>query len=220
MTRWTTIVVAAALSGSAVACGQSEPAAAPAHTEVEVAEPHEPEAEGHEPGPAEVTRGGANPLGLPADLQAALRREMVLLEQGMKDLQGQIARGQGEEAAATAQRIHDSFILSQELTDAQMETLVEHLPPEFLHRDRAFHAEARRLAEAAREGDFAVAAQAYGSMTTQCVGCHAAHAAARFPALEGESIPPPELPDGAGDEHAHGHAHEAEPAAEPAAHHH
>ena len=160
--------------------------------------------------PAVAPEGPPNPLGLPDDLSTALRAEMLALEPAMAQLQSQIARGRGADAAQTATRIHDSFILKQELSPEQLEALVAAVPPEFLHRDRAFHQSAASLAHAAEAGDMAEAARLYGEMTTACVGCHADNAATRFPGLAGVHVPPPpELPGAEveGDGEAHGHAH-------------
>lgn len=170
-----------------------------AETAAEPAAPAPPEPE-----------GPPNPLGLPDDLSAALRQEMLALEPAMADLQSHIARGRREEAAAKAMQIHDSFILKQELSEEQLQTLVSSLPEGFVHRDRAFHQQAAGLAHAAEAGDMAEAARLYGDMETACVGCHAEHASSRFPGLEGVTVPP-EAPASAEDEGAeseggaHGH---------------
>ena len=171
--------------------------------------PSEPEAPAR---PAETAEGPArpepegppNPLGLPDELSAALRAEMIGVEAAMAELQSQLARGRREEAARTAMRIHDSFILKQELSEEQLRALVSALPEEFLHRDRAFHQAAAQVAHAAESGDLAEAARGYGEMTSACVGCHAAHAATRFPGLAGVQVAPPEPPaEGEPAEHAH-----------------
>lgn len=136
-----------------------------------------PEDEPRRPGPE------VNPLDLPPKLAGLLRREMIELDTGMHTLHSALVRGDGERAAETAQKIHDSFILKRELSKEELKTLVSQLPKDFVKRDRALHETSAELAEAARQDDFETAAERYGEMTRACVGCHSAHAAERFPGM-------------------------------------
>lgn len=131
-----------------------------------------------------VPEGTPNPLGLAPELSALLRSEMARLDQGMQRLHSAIVMGRAEMAADVAQRIHDSFILEQELTDEQRKELVGSVPEDFVRRDRAFHETAAELNEAVRTRRWDRTVELYGAMTEACVGCHRAHASARFPALE------------------------------------
>lgn len=192
------------LLSATAGCDDGGEEAAP---EPEAAEQAAPQAD--EPTPAAdeppEPEGPPNPLGLPDDLSAALRREMLALEPAMGELSSHLARGSRDEAAATAMRIHDSFILKQELSEEQLHTLVSSLPEGFVHRDRAFHQGAAKLAHAAEAGEMAEAARLYGEMATACVACHAEHASSRFPGLEGVTVPPPEPPAHGEEGAAHAH---------------
>lgn len=133
-----------------------------------------------------VSEGGPNPLDLPQRLHQLLRQEMAQVEAAMMQLQSHLARGRRDEAAATARRIHESFILKQKLTKQELQELQSRLSDAFLKRDRSFHREAKKLAEAAENGRFMEAAKHFGTMTEACVACHREHAAERFPGL----VPP------------------------------
>lgn len=162
---YVTVIVAALVAAAAWAGCESgaEPAASTGYTGAELPD--------------------VNPLDLSPKQQGLLRREMVQLDTGMHTLHSAIVRGDGEQAAKTAQRIHDSFILKQELDEKELKALVSKLPKDFVKRDRAFHELSAELSAAAKEGDFEQAAVTYGQMSEACVGCHTEHAAERFPGL-------------------------------------
>jgi hypothetical protein len=139
--------------------------------------------------PAAATPDTPEPPPVPVNLdltdaqRAALIQEMTMIESAMKDLVTALARGQAERAAELGEGIHDGFILAQALEREVLRDLVRRLPDDFRARDRDFHRSGRRLAEAARTGDFAEAARIHGEMTRACVSCHALYATDRFPAL-------------------------------------
>lgn len=182
MTPFRLALLCALLTG-ALACDERAPDSEAAQTEAA------PEVPRGEPETAHATEDepalppGTNPFDLPPETARLLRQEMLQLDTGMHTLHSALVRGDGDTAAETAQKIHDSFILKQELSKEELKALVAAVPEDFVERDRAFHKLSAELAEAARAGNFDDAAGLYGRMTDACVGCHTAHAPERFPAL-------------------------------------
>ena len=85
--------------------------------------------------------------------------------------------------ASEARNIHDSFVLQQELSDAQRKEIGNELPPDFIKADRAFHVLAERLAQAGDNGNPALERLWFQEMTRACQACHTEYAGARFPGL-------------------------------------
>ena len=125
-----------------------------------------------------------NPLGLPPEYRGPLRSEMVQVEAGMQRLLGHLVRAEGDDAAAVAREIHDSFILKQELSESQLRELRSLLPGGFVELDRTFHQTAAFLAGAAERNDLREAVRLYGEMSRSCVDCHARYTSERFPVPE------------------------------------
>jgi|SRR5690554_445656 len=121
---------------------------------------------------------------LPADVRALLIQEMVAILGATQSITDAMIRGDDEIVATQAQRIHDSFILAQELTDEQHTALVNAASEEFLEKDGAFHAMGAALAEAARAGDKPRQQEIFFQMQAACVACHTDHAAQRFPGFQ------------------------------------
>lgn len=143
----------------------------------------EKQAERNSHGQASTDHPRPEKLVLPNPLQAVLREEMRLIETGMGELLGHLAQGRKSAAIEVAERIQKSFVLKQELSGEDLQLLVSLLPEEFVTQDRGFHANAGKLAESVRQGDFASAVQIYGDMAQSCVSCHVRYAGNRFPTL-------------------------------------
>lgn len=118
---------------------------------------------------------------LPPKVRTLLVQEMTIILATTKDILEALVRGQDEVVAEKAQAIHDSFIMKQEMTAADKKALKASVPTEFLERDQAFHQLAARLAEAAREEDYAAQNQLFSEMINACAECHSKHAMDRFP---------------------------------------
>lgn len=118
---------------------------------------------------------------LPADVRILLIQEMVAILGATQTITDAMVRGEDRIVAEEAQRIHDSFILAQELTDEQHEALVGAASEEFLTKDEAFHEMSATLAEAARAGNKPQQREIFSQMLDACVACHTEHAAKRFP---------------------------------------
>ncbi len=122
-------------------------------------------------------------LQLPPEFQTLLRREMRQIETGMQALLAHLAQGKADKAEAMARRIHNSFILKQELSKQELKQLVKLLPDDFVKRDRAFHNRAKKLARAAGGKNLQAGTKIFGEMVAGCVGCHSRYATNRFPGL-------------------------------------
>lgn len=114
-------------------------------------------------------------------LRDLLREEMVAIEDASKQILSALIAGEDAQVAELAQRIHDSFILQQEMTEEDRAALMEAVPSGFVEQDRAFHEIALALAEAARADDRARQHEQYGRMIEACSACHADYATGRFP---------------------------------------
>lgn len=125
----------------------------------------------------------ASGIGLSPELRQLLVREMLAIQEGMQDLVPAIAAGRWAEIAATGRKIHDSYILRQEMSEAQLEELHHALPAEFVEMDHAFHHTAGMLAHAAEQKNADVVGFYFFKLNEGCVACHAKFAAERFPGL-------------------------------------
>ena len=130
----------------------------------------------------------AAPVGpkLPEKLRELLLREMNAIEGAALSIQGALVRGEDARVAELAQQIHDSFILRQEMTEADRKALRAAVPMAFVERDKAFHALTGELAEAAREGDGERQRALFGEVVSACAACHALYATNRFPGFADE----------------------------------
>ena len=118
---------------------------------------------------------------LPPDVRVLLIQEMVAVLGATQTITDAIVRGEDRVVAQEAQRIHDSFILAQELTEEQHDALVSVASEEFLRKDEALHEMSASLAEAARAGNKTKQREIFSQMLDACVACHTEHAAKRFP---------------------------------------
>ena len=120
---------------------------------------------------------------LPPKFRVLIIKEMLAVLDASKQILEALVRGQDDVVARNAQGIHDSFVLEQEMSEADSKAFHDALPHAFVERDQAFHALSARLAEAAREGDQPRQREVFTEMLNACVSCHTAHATDRFPDL-------------------------------------
>lgn len=130
---------------------------------------------------AEGSSGSAVGSNLPPKVRGLLIQEMTAVLDASQTILGALARGQDQVVAENAQAIHDSFIMQQEMTDADKKALVDSVPAAFLEKDKAFHELSARLAEAAREENKALQKQLFAEMIDACTACHSKYARDRFP---------------------------------------
>ncbi len=120
---------------------------------------------------------------LSPSLLALLNQEMGLIQQGIMDMVPAIAAGEWAKVSALGQKIKESFILKQKLTEAQKEELHRVLPQQFIEMDMDFHKSAGMLAHAAEVKNADVVNFYFYKMNAACVSCHSKYAAERFPGL-------------------------------------
>ncbi len=120
-------------------------------------------------------------LPLTPDLQQLLTREMLAIQAGMQALVPAIAAGEWDKIAETGRKIHDSYILRQEISEAQLEELHRALPAEFVGMDHSFHQAARNLAHAAEQKNAEVVGFYFFKLNEGCVSCHSKFATGKFP---------------------------------------
>lgn len=123
---------------------------------------------------------------LPPKFRGLIIQEMLAVTEASKRILEALARGQDDVVARNAQQIHDSFVLEQEMTEAESKALHDALPHAFVERDQEFHALSAQLAEAARQGDTSRQLAVFAKMQQACIACHAVHATDRFPSLAGK----------------------------------
>ncbi len=123
-------------------------------------------------------------LNLSPALKQLLVREMQAVQQGMISLVPAIASGNWEEIAVIGKQIHDSYIIKQNLTDAQVSDLHHSVPPAFLRLDQSFHKSAGMLAHAAEMKNADVVNFYFYKLNDACVQCHSQFAYRRFPGLQ------------------------------------
>lgn len=136
---------------------------------------------------ADETANQAVTAALSAETRAVLIREMQAIAEAMGRIHRAVVTGDHAMVAKEAGRIHDSFVLAQELSEAQRREIREGLPAGFIRADRAFHGLAARLAEAGKGGDPRLERLWFQEMTRACQACHAEYAAGRFPGLADSS---------------------------------
>lgn len=116
-------------------------------------------------------------------LKGLLKKEMVSINDASQQIFSALVAGNDEQVAALAQRIHESFIMRQSMMPRDKEHLMAVAPKEFIRMDKAMHAIAAELAEAARAGDTPLQLENFSRMTAACTACHARYAIDRFPGL-------------------------------------
>jgi cytochrome c556 len=127
----------------------------------------------------------AAPVGpqLPEALRGLLQQEMIAIRHASYQILDALVMGQDEIVAARAQDIHDSFIMEQNLTEADRQTLKRTLPSGFVALDQSFHALAAALAAAGRRGDRPEQQAQFARLVETCAACHGRFATDRFPAF-------------------------------------
>jgi len=120
-------------------------------------------------------------LKLSPELMDLLRTEMRALLTGVQGIPVGIATAGWKAVAETGAQIRESYILSQNLTEAQKAELEESLPEHFKRLDAEFHREAQRLETAATRHDAQLSTFHYYRLLETCTACHSLYAPSRFP---------------------------------------
>lgn len=116
-------------------------------------------------------------------LSRLLQQEMRSVQSAMATIHTAMVTGEHDTVAASAQQIHDSFILQQKLTDQDRKDLMSVVPKGFIRLDKEFHKLAASLAEAGRKQNTKKQRQLYDEMTRNCIACHGKYVSDRFPGV-------------------------------------
>ena len=127
--------------------------------------------------------GGLTTAALSVETRKVLIREMQAISEAMGRIHTAVVTGDHVTVVEEARKIHDSFVLAQELTVEQRTEISTTLPAAFVAADRSFHGLARKLMHAGEQNDPELERLWLQEMTRACQACHKEHAAARFPGL-------------------------------------
>lgn len=117
-------------------------------------------------------------------LSQLLKEEMRSVQAAMTAIHSAMVMGQHETVAENAQRIHDSFILAQSMTDQDRKDLMSAVPEDFVKLDQEFHELSASLAEAGRNENTEQQHKLFGEMTRNCIQCHSTYVSDRFPGVQ------------------------------------
>jgi len=117
-------------------------------------------------------------------LDRLLREEMRSIQSAMGQIHSAIVMGQHNGVAENAQKIHDSFILQQSLTEQDRKDLMSAVPNGFIRLDKEFHQLAASLAEAGRGKKTKEQHKLFSEMTGNCIQCHSKYVSDRFPGVQ------------------------------------
>lgn len=113
---------------------------------------------------------------LPPKLRKFLKKEMHLLAEAGRTMEAALAEGDSKTVESLAKRMHESFIMKQELTTMDLRELKAIVGDDFVTRDKAFHGMAAELSLAAKAGDLVLQRTLFTKMTMACAACHTAYA--------------------------------------------
>jgi len=120
---------------------------------------------------------------LSPELRALLSKEMVAIQQGMMAIIPAYVSGNWNKIEQIAERIKNSYILKQSLTDHQLHELHNSLPEGFIKQDQHFHYLSGMLEHAASNKKAELVGFYFSKMSESCLSCHSQYATHRFPAL-------------------------------------
>lgn len=120
---------------------------------------------------------------LSPETRALFIGEMLAISEAMGRIHTAVVTGDHSVVSAEARKIHDSFVLEQELSDAQRKEISTQLPSGFIAADGAFHVLSDRLAQAGESGNPTLERLWFQEMTHACQTCHVDYGGSRFPGL-------------------------------------
>jgi len=116
-------------------------------------------------------------------LRHLLVQEMQALQTGMMSIIPAYISGDWAAIESIANKMRNSYILKQNLTDAQVHELHSLLPHAFIEKDQKFHYLAGMLEHAAKNAKPELINFYFSEMNESCVGCHSQFATHKFPGL-------------------------------------
>jgi hypothetical protein len=120
---------------------------------------------------------------LSPELRKLLTTEMLQLQNGMMSIIPAYVSGNWGEIETVADKMKNSYILKQSLTDDQIKELHASLPDSFIKLDQQFHYLSGMLNHAAKNKKAELVGFYFSKLSETCVSCHAQHATHKFPAL-------------------------------------
>lgn len=138
---------------------------------------HKPDATEHSTGVESLSPG----------LRALLVEEMLAIQSGMQAIIPAYAAGNWGEIASIADKIANSYILKQRLSDDQKNELHTSLPNTFIQLDQQFHYFAGMLKHVAEEEKSELVGFYFAKMNDACQTCHSQYATHKFPAFAHKS---------------------------------
>ena len=120
---------------------------------------------------------------LSAGLRDLLKKEMIALEKGMLAIFPAYVAGEMKKIENIAHDMKNSFILKQELTDAQAHELHTVLPQPFIALDQNFHYLSGMLEHVAERKKTELVGFYIAKLSEACVSCHSQYATHKFPAF-------------------------------------
>lgn len=131
-----------------------------------------------------VVAESQNPIQkLSPELRSLLQKEMQALQQAMNQVFDAYISGKTSEISDIAEKMKNSYILMQNLTEEQKHELHQ-LPESFLQADQKFHEYAEMLEHVAYNKNKDMIGFYYYKLAESCMSCHSKHAQHRFPDLK------------------------------------
>lgn len=116
-------------------------------------------------------------------LRDLLSQEMLAIQNGMQSIIPAYVSGNWKAIESTAEKIKNSYLLKQNLSNAQRHELHTLLPHGFIKKDQQFHYQAGMLQHAAKHKKPELVNFYFSRMAESCVSCHTAFATHKFPNL-------------------------------------
>lgn len=129
----------------------------------------------------EAGKGHSGVESLSPELRKLLSKEMQELEKGMMSIVPAFASGDWGEIEDIGQKMERSYILMQNISDAQIEELHSSLPGSFVRLDQQFHYYAGMLSHAAKNKKSELVGFYFSKLSESCVSCHSRYATHKFP---------------------------------------
>ena len=120
---------------------------------------------------------------LSPEIRSLLSQEMLALQKGMRSIIPAYISGNWREIELTAGKMHQSYLLKQNLSDSQKQELHSTLPYAFIKKDQRFHYLAGMLEHAAKNKKPELINFYFSEMNKACLACHSRFATHKFPAL-------------------------------------
>ena len=134
-----------------------------------------------------LSHAGTETENLSPQLRVLLQKEMMSLQNGMKEIIPAYVSGDLEKIARLAGQMKNSYIMKQQITEQQKHELVKKLPKEFFEKDKQFHKYAGMLEHVTEEKHIELIGFYYSKLLNSCVACHSEHATNKFPNFTSKS---------------------------------